>query len=347
MAVTIKQLAEAAGVSRGTVDRVLHNRGGVKQDVADHIRNIAGQMGYLPNRAGKLLAARKQPLTVGCLIPSIGNDYFLDVIRGLRTAEAELRDFGIAVEVREVRGFYPEAHVKALREMEKKGYSALCVSSADTPEIRNCLNGIIRSGTPVITIDTDISDTDRVCYVGSHYVVAGRTAGGLLARAMPAEPVNLVIATGSLNVKCHRERISGFEQVLHEKKIKYTVHDLFETQDDDEIGYRRASAILAAHPDIDWIYSTSAGVGGICKAVMELDKKQRKHLRIICFDDTAVVRKYMRKGVIDYAICQEPKQQGYQAIKRVFDYFMDGCKGTMDDYITRAVIKIEENLTNR
>ncbi|MDD4076288.1 MAG: helix-turn-helix domain-containing protein, partial [Eubacteriales bacterium] len=57
MAITIKQIAVKAGVSRGTVDRVLHNRGGVKPDIAEHVRMIAQELGYKPNRAARLLAA--------------------------------------------------------------------------------------------------------------------------------------------------------------------------------------------------------------------------------------------------------------------------------------------------
>ena len=52
MAVTIKQIAEMCGVSRGTVDRVLNNRGKVKKETEQMIRKIAEDLGYVPNMAG-------------------------------------------------------------------------------------------------------------------------------------------------------------------------------------------------------------------------------------------------------------------------------------------------------
>ena len=61
MSATIKQIAAAAGVSRGTVDRVLHNRSGVKPEIAVHVRQIAKDLGYEPNRAGRILAAVSYP----------------------------------------------------------------------------------------------------------------------------------------------------------------------------------------------------------------------------------------------------------------------------------------------
>ena len=82
MSVTIKDIALKAGVSRGTVDRVLHNRAGVNPEVAEKIRKLADEMGFVPNKAGKILAARKQPIKFACLLPARAKPFFEDVIKG-------------------------------------------------------------------------------------------------------------------------------------------------------------------------------------------------------------------------------------------------------------------------
>lgn len=51
--VTIKEIADRAGVSRGTVDRVLNNRGKVNPEKEERVRRIAQELGYKPNVAGK------------------------------------------------------------------------------------------------------------------------------------------------------------------------------------------------------------------------------------------------------------------------------------------------------
>ena len=91
--ITIKELAERTGVSRGTVDRVLHDRGRVSPEVKDLVLRKAEEFGYQPNRAGKILAARKQPHKIGVLLPAEGNPFFIDVIKGMEDADREYPEF--------------------------------------------------------------------------------------------------------------------------------------------------------------------------------------------------------------------------------------------------------------
>ena len=88
MAVTIKDIAQAAGVSRGTVDRVLNGRGKVRPQVAEKVRRLAREMNYLPNRAGRELAAIKRSLRIGFLLPGVDNGFFDDILRGARAGAA-------------------------------------------------------------------------------------------------------------------------------------------------------------------------------------------------------------------------------------------------------------------
>jgi LacI family transcriptional regulator len=347
MAVTIKEIAAAAGVSRGTVDRVLHNRGGVRQEVADHIREIAARMGYFPNRAGKMLAARKQPLTIGYVLPSVGNLFFEDVKKGIHMAEREMRDFGLKVELAEVRGFYPENHVRAIEGMAQNGCNAMCVATADTPEIRRCVDRVVDGGVPVVTVNTDLSGTRRLCYVGCDYILAGNAAAGLLSICGYRDHTRLLVATGSLEVKGHNDRMYGFHETLNKKKFPFTLLEVYETQDDEGIAYARTKELLAKYPEANCIYIVAAGQAGVCRAVDELPGRRGKgmrRMRVLCYDDIGPVRRYVRKGTVDFVVCQEPVQQGYQSVVKLFNYFLDGGKGRMDDYITKAVIKIRENI---
>ena len=82
--VTIKKIADLCGVSRGTVDRVINDRGNVKPETKELVLNMARQLGYKPNPAGKALSARKKHPVVGVLLSSEGNPFFDEVELSLK-----------------------------------------------------------------------------------------------------------------------------------------------------------------------------------------------------------------------------------------------------------------------
>lgn len=88
---TIKEIAQLAGVSRGTVDRVLNHRGAVNPQTAQRVTEIAQALNYQPNRAGIVLAAQKRNLKIGVLLFDNGNPFFEEVMKGVRQKEEELR----------------------------------------------------------------------------------------------------------------------------------------------------------------------------------------------------------------------------------------------------------------
>ena len=68
MAVTVKQIAELANVSRGTVDRVLNNRSGVSEATRQKVLKIAKELHYEPNFLAKALVSKKESLKIGVII---------------------------------------------------------------------------------------------------------------------------------------------------------------------------------------------------------------------------------------------------------------------------------------
>src|SRR5690348_631631 len=98
LAITIRQIAEKARVSRGTVDRVLNGRYGVKPDVRERILAIAEEMNYVPNLAAKALAYHKKPAVIGIIMPPEHIRFFDQIRAGIHSAAAELKDMGIRLE---------------------------------------------------------------------------------------------------------------------------------------------------------------------------------------------------------------------------------------------------------
>lgn len=336
MAVTIKQISEASGVSRGTVDRVLNGRGRVSEATRDHVLAVASQMGYTPNFAGKALAARKKSYVIGVILSAQGNPFFDEVIAGIREAERELGEYGVRVNLELLRGYDPKTQRLALERMRKKA-NALVFNPIAVPAIAQTINETVENGVPVVTLNTDIEDTKRLCYVGSNYTASGATAGGMLALALPQGGPVLVFS-GSKEVLGHRQRAEGFMAEARHAGLE-VMHTAY-IQDEEDLAHKTALGLLARHPGIRGIYIATAGTAGICRAVQE--KGLSGHIRIVCSDVVPAASDLIQQGIIAAAIGQQPFQQGYTAVQRAFNHLLTGQPPA--DWIAQNQICILQNL---
>ncbi len=341
MAVTIRELAEAAGVSRGTVDRVLHNRGRVNAEVEARVRELAERMGYFPNRAGKALALSKKAIKLGCFLPGVGNPFFDDVKKGFTRAEEALSGYCVTLSVKEAHGFRANEHIAFMEELIGEGCGGLCVATVDSPSVRKFIDKTVERGIPVVAVNMDLSNTKRLCYVGSDYTESGRIAGGMAALCSK-NSLEILIASGSYKVKGHNERVSGFKSALDERGAVYRIANIFETQDDDATAYAKTKRELAKNPEVNCIYISAAGVGGVCMAAEEAGFREKSDAMIACFDDVPETRRLISRGVIDFTVCQEPERQGYRAVRKLFDYFME--KKPPEDFYTELIVRVKENI---
>lgn len=334
---TIREIAELAGVSRGTVDRVLNNRGSVNKETAEKIRSIIRQLGYKPNRAGIALAAQKKKYLIGVILFSRKNPFFDHVMQGFSDKAEELSLYGCEISVKRV-AYHPEAQLSAIRACLKEGIQGLIITPYNGDEIREELNKLIRSGIPVITVNSDAEGVRRLSYVGSDYYNSGEAAGALM-KLVTSGSVRLGIVNGDNNILCHTQRISGFVDKLSDD-ARFKVVCQGESLDDDKTAYELVSRMLHSHPDINAFYFTAAGVYGGCRAIAELAPE--KDIKVITFDEVPSTVEMMQKNIITATICQEPYWQGSKSLEVMFSFLSDKEASVQDSYYAELSVKIRE-----
>ncbi|MDD3340532.1 MAG: LacI family DNA-binding transcriptional regulator [Lachnospiraceae bacterium] len=313
MGVTIKQIAEAAGVSRGTVDRALNNRSGIKKEIAEHVREIAKEMGYRPNPAAKVLADKRYTAKkIGVLLISEGNDYFKDVINGVDTAIEEFKKFGIHYLVRKMKGYSAEKQKQIIEELLQEGIQALVITPINEPEIIEEINRIAQMGVQTVTINTDILDSARTAYVGCQYRKSGTVAAGLFGMMNNGQPEEIGIITGSKKNLAVARRLQGIMETLEEDFPQIKIAEVVENEDSDEISYEKTKELLNRHKDITGICFCAAGFSGGLKAIEE--NKVDKSVKIVTYDLTKNIRECLLNDRVAATICQDPFKQGYEGV---------------------------------
>ena len=263
--VTMQKIAELCGVSRGTVDRAMHGRGRVSTETAAHIMQIAKELGYEPNLAGKALAACKKQPNVAVILPSEGNPFFDEVIRGLQTSAEFYSSYGLKMELYTMKGYNAQIQLDILNRVSQS-VEALIINPIDDESIREALDKLVDEGKFIVTVNNDASTTKRHCYVGADYENSGITACALLA-ALTKARANVGVVRGNRQVLGHCKRLEGFCQRM-DSLPDFHVAAVVENEDDDICSYDRTKAMLAENPNITALYLAAGGVYGACRAVM-------------------------------------------------------------------------------
>lgn len=336
---TIREIATLAGVSRGTVDRVLNHRGDVNPQTEEKILQIIRELDYKPNKAGIVLAAQKKNLKLGVVLLGMGNPFFDDVLLGVHEKEQELAGYNCSVLIRQTE-YSPKQQLDAIDSLLAEGINGLAISPYNDRAVREKIDLLCAQGIPVITLNTDIENSSRLAYVGSNFYRSGETAAGLM-RLMTKDEVRVGIVSGSQNILCHTERIAGFSHVIASYP-NIRIVDIVNNNDDDKVSCELTKKLLRDHPEINAFYFTAGGVYGGCRAIES--SAQKSDMTVITNDIVPTTREYMQKGLIAATICQQPFQQGSQPLALLFTYLTTGEMPASENNYVDVDIRIRENL---
>ena len=181
--VTMQQIADRCGVSRGTVDRALHHKEGVREEVAERIRAAAREMGYISNR---LVMQQTQQWKIGVVLHS-GHSPFVQMLCELfeSFSERELLP-NITVIVRAMQDMDVQHQLTLIDELVTTEHiDGLALMPLANTLVRDKINTLSeKQGIPVVTFNTDITDANRIAYVGADNIATGRAAAALLGMVM-------------------------------------------------------------------------------------------------------------------------------------------------------------------
>lgn len=339
---TMKQIAQLAGVSRGTVDRVLNKRGVVNEETARKITEIANSLQYTPSKAARALAALKRDLKLAYIMPDPETNHFFQQVKdGVLEKAADLQEYGVNVELLYSDFSDPPSQNRLLDKAVSSGVSGIVIAGFNNEDTASQLLQISSSGIPIVTANTDIANCGRIAYVGSDPYKGGQTAAGIV-RMITHDHAKVGIITGSRNILCHTERIRGFTEMLRQSAPGIEIIQTVENMDEDFESFSVTKDLLSAHPEIDMLFMTGAGVFGACRAVELLHLPAP--LKIVCYDCTQETKIMMNKGIIHVSICQQPEIQGSKPLDILFNSIALSVQPEEEYNYTKIEIVIRECL---
>ena len=340
MAVTLAEIAALAGVSRGTVDRALNDRGRVDPKVAARVRRIAAERGYRPNRAGRMLARAKNPIRIGVIVQSVETMFMHTVFEEIERASAHFTTTGAEVLVRPLEGIDAQQQLDVIDELLEAGVQGIALSPAEDERIRARIQEL--SGRmPVVTFNSDLPVSGRLCYVGVDNFACGRMSAGLMDLLLAGHGEVLLVA-GQENNWSHQQRVDGFQT---EAAANFPGLSLLPPQtcgDDQQLAHDIVCRAVQEHPSLRGVYVSVNGQLGACDALRELGLQGKVHL--ICHDLIPANTENVRRGLIDFLIDQDAALQGARPIELLMDYLLAGEKPETDRILACIDIRNRYNV---
>lgn len=338
MSVTLKDLAKASGVSIGTVSRALNDKNEVSEKTSERIRQLAQELGYVPNRAGRALSSQKSINYIGVTLPSINSPFFDDIKKGINNALREFKDLGFDVVLKEQEGWDSQTQIKMIDELEAVGCKSFIVCAFDCDEIREKLDELNTKGYPTVILNNFIPDCKKLCFVGPDYEKQGRIAACMVDKCKYKQKINLLGVVGSKHHLGHMNRIAGFKSCLESLNHEYEVVDIIEGEDQDIVTQQVVMKTLSEYPEINVVFiATGGGVSGLGAALIADGDQER--FAVGC-DEIYTTKELVKNNIIDFVVTQGPEIQGYQAVKKIHDYF-NKISSAHTDYIVEAMIKVK------
>ena len=290
--------------------------------------------------AGSAVAEENKAYEFTFICPLVGLEYWDMCADGIRAADEE---FGTSTQI--VGTSDASMIVSAMAtNMETAiashpdGIMAYCGLDIMPPLIKTSME----AGVPVLALDSDAPDSERIAYVGTNPYNAGYASGEALLDASEGKPMKVAVIMSSIAAEKEMLEIEAFKDAVADADVEIIATE--ESNADLVTGVTKMEALVQTYPEMTAVLGTSAyDVQAAAKVKEEMGLDD---LVLIGYDDQEETLNYIRKGVINGIIVQDPYMMGYLGVKTMKEYLDNDHKLENTEIDTGTITVTAENVDN-
>ena len=333
---TLKDVADRARVSYATADRVLNGRAPVREDTAERVHAAVAELGYVRNVAAANLS-RQRVYRFVILLPSGPNAFFRRMRALLAERVAVAAALSTSIELRDVPAFDPARLADELDLLARSGVDGIAAVGLDGPELQKPVARLRAAGIALVALVSPLPGVEARNYVGIDNVAAGRTAARMIGmvhcrRAGRVQPI-----VGALNSRDHRERLTGFREVIARDYPELELLEPIEGRD-DAVTVERETARVLGRDDPTAIYNVGAGNSGLARVLGDLGTRPF----CVVHELVAHSRAALEANVFDVVLDQRPEVEIRLALDRL-RALSDGVEGQGAEPVFPTIL-VRDNL---
>ena len=320
--IRIVDIAKMAGVSVGTVDRVIHNRGRVSEENKKKVQAILEMVHYQPNLMARSLASKKQYHFVA-IIPSFAHgEYWEAISEGIDKAASEMESYNITV----TKLFFDQYNNKAfddtVRNLVDGKVDGVLIATLFADSVIRLSQELDNNEIPYVYVDSNIKGQHQLAYFGTESYDAGVIAARLLTDRLSSSSDILmarIIHSGKNDSNQGKNRREGFCHYLKEIGFGGKLHEVELKINDSVYNFIKLDELFEANPSIKGgiiFNSTCYILGNYLKA------RGMKSVKLVGYDLIERNTQLLSEGVITALVAQRPERQGYDGIKSLCNHLL-------------------------
>jgi LacI family transcriptional regulator len=307
--ITIAAVAQAAGLSVSTVDRVLNSRAPVKSQTAERVLQAARATGYAIDTDSTTTETHTtRPYRLGFLLQGAEQPFYKALQQELEQALRSRSTLTPGRLESPVFAFIDDTGAGAIAHQIDRLASqcdALALTCYEHPGIIQAIESAEARGVPVIALLSPLSTSPRRPYIGLDNRRAGRSAGWAVAQ-LGQNDGKVGIMIGHHRFVGHELRDMGFRSYCREQAPQLRVLEPMISLDDPEVAYRNTRQLLEDHSDLCALYIAGGGMEGVIRALR--DKPPTQPLCVIVQELTSESRQALIDGVVTLVLATPLRQ---------------------------------------
>ncbi len=332
MRVSIKDIAQAAGVSHSTVSRALSDSPLVKTETKALIQHLAQEMGYTPDAIARGLVTR-QTRTVGVVVTTITDPFVAEVVQGIEDTALE-NDYSVILASSAAE---PDREVAAVEMLRAKRVDGVMVTSSRVGALY--LEHLERIGVPVVLINNHNEQSGRYTFS----VSVDNQHGGRLATRHLIERGHRRIAyvSGTTDQSDSADRLAGYRQALEENDIPFDPTLVVPGNGRLDGGERALHVLtsLASPPTAVFCYNDMTAIG-LLRAARQAGLFVPDDLAVVGFDDIPLAS-YINPPLT--TVAQPQRDMGRQAMSMALTLMAaDDSSPPLSDVVVKGRLIVRE-----
>lgn len=343
--VRIKDIAEKAGVSVGTVDRVLHGRTNVSKISMEKVQKVLNEINYVPNHYASALASNKQYVFAAILPLHEKDSYWEFVEHGLRDGMKRYSYFKISLDI-----FYYDPFNDDTFKSESQKLIASEPSVAIVAPIMNCnivtslANRLKEKNIPYAFLDSNLPELDPVTFYGQNSIKSGEFSARIMLMAAGGHPKKMsifkIMGEGRVASRQQYDREIGFKNYMKEHCPECIIDEV-QLYAYDKDGFNTIlREYFKENPDVPCGVAFNSSIHKIAE-FLSSERESKNHMQLLGYDATAANIECIKNGSVDFLVAQHPFKQGLNCFRSLFNSYILHTKQQKEHYVAIELLTKE------